>query len=89
MSDKAKYTIPDDVTVEVLGHNAGDTFEADIPAEQEARLVARGQLAVSGGLGQLPREQLDAIAREHGIDPGHHPNKSSLVDAIKANENEE
>lgn len=89
MTAKAKYTIPDGVPVEVLGHKAGESFDADIPAEQEARLVARGQLAVSGGLSQLPREQLDTIAREQGIDPEQHPNKPSLIDAIKANENEE
>ncbi len=32
-------------TAEVLGHAPGSTFEAEIPAEQEARLLERGSLA--------------------------------------------
>ena len=31
-------------TAEVLGHAPGSTFEAEIPAEQEARLLERGSL---------------------------------------------
>lgn len=31
-------------TAEVLGHAPGSTFEAEIPADQEARLIKRGSL---------------------------------------------
>ena len=29
----------------VLGHEPGEKFQANIPADQEARLIARGQIA--------------------------------------------
>jgi len=80
-----RYTIPDHIDHMILDHYPGETFEADIPAEQEARLVARGQLKVAGGLGSVPREQLDQMAREQNIDPSAHPTKPALIDAIKAN----
>lgn len=30
-----------------LGHDPGSTFEADIPAEQEQRLIARGSIELA------------------------------------------
>lgn len=78
------YRIPDAINHRILGRWPGDTFTADIPAALEARLVARGQLEIVGGLHRLTREELDGIAVELGIDPSDHPNKQSLIDAIKA-----
>lgn len=79
----ATYTVPEGAP-RILGHKAGETFEADIPAAQEARLVARGQLSVAGGLGGLSREKLDEMARALGLNPDQSPNKASLIDAIQA-----
>jgi hypothetical protein len=78
-----QYTIPEG-SPDILGHKAGETFEADIPAAQEARLVARGQLQVSGGLGQMPREKLDEMARALNLNPDQFANKPALIDAITA-----
>ena len=39
---KKKYKVVG--TAEVLGHAPGSTFEAEIPADQEARLIERGSL---------------------------------------------
>lgn len=81
-----RYTIPADVPHSVLDHQPGETFDADLPAEQEARLVARGQITVAGGLGRVPREELDQMASALNIDPAAHPNKQSLIDAIQAHD---
>lgn len=78
------YTIPDHVNHRILEHYPGETFTADIPEAQEARLIARGQIKVAGGLSQLSRDELDAVAVQLHIDPSDHPNKPSLIDAIKA-----
>ena len=79
------YKVPDRLNHRVLGHWPGEEFDADIPAAQEARLIARGQLEVrTSGLTAKPREELDVMARELNIDPAAHPNKPSLIDAIKA-----
>lgn len=77
------YTVPDGAPP-ILGHYAGEQFEADIPAAQEARLVARGQLIVAGGLGPKPRSELDEMARALGMNPDKYPNKPALIDAIQA-----
>ena len=70
---------------EVLGHQPGEQFQTDdIPATQEAFLVAVGHLSVTGGLSTKPREELDEMARGLNIDPAAHPNKPSLIDAIQA-----
>ena len=79
-----RYRIPDHVNHLILGHFPGETFEADIDAAQEARLVSRGQIEIVGGLTHLSREELDTLARAHDIDPADHPNKPSLIDAIQA-----
>ena len=39
---KKKYKVVG--TAEVLGHAPGSTFEAEIPEDQEARLLERGSL---------------------------------------------
>lgn len=39
---KKKYRVTG--TAEVMGHAPGSTFEAEIPADQEARLIQRGSL---------------------------------------------
>jgi len=39
---KKKYRVTG--TAEVMGHVPGSTFEAEIPADQEARLIQRGSL---------------------------------------------
>lgn len=79
----ATYTVADG-SPSIMGHKAGETFEADIPAAQEARLIARGQLTVSGGLSGLSREKLDEMARVMNLNPDQYPNKTSLIDAIQA-----
>ena len=84
----ARYKVPDRVNHRILGHWPGETFDADIPAAQEARLIARGQLEAVAGLSSKSREELDAMARELNIDPAAHPNKSSLIDAIQAESKE-
>lgn len=84
-----RYRIPDHVNHRVLDHYPGETFEADIPAAQEGRLIARGQIEPVGGLTNLSRDELDAIATAKNIDPADHPNKASLVDAIQAHDKEQ
>ena len=79
----ATYTVAEG-SPPILGHKAGETFEADIPAAQEARLVARGQLTVVGGLGSVSREKLDEMARALSLNPDQYPNKPALIDAIQA-----
>lgn len=80
----ARYKVPDAVNHRILGHYPGETFDADIPAAQEARLIARGQLEAVASLASKPREELDEMARALNIDPAAHPNKPSLIDAIQA-----
>lgn len=77
------YKVPEG-SPSVLGHKAGDTFDADIPAAQEARLIARGQLTLVGGLDSLSREKLDEMARALSLNPEQYPNKPSLIEAIQA-----
>jgi hypothetical protein len=79
------YRVPDHVNHLILGHYPGEQFTADIPADQEARLVARGQLEVVKSLSSRPREELDEMARALNIDPAAHSNKPSLIEAIEAN----
>ncbi len=69
----------------VLGHEPGETFEQLIPPEQEARLIARGQLEVVGGLVGKTREGLNDLATAAGVtDPGGLPNKDAVAEAIEA-----
>ena len=44
-----EYRIPDTCSQRVLGHEPGEKFTAALPPEQEARLIARGQLERTGG----------------------------------------
>lgn len=52
---KKKYKVVG--TAEVLGHAPGSTFEAEIPADQEARLVERGSL-VGVSKSELPKPKI-------------------------------
>ncbi len=80
----ARYRVPDDINHLILGHFPGDTFDADIPAAQEARLVGRGQLIAEAGLAGRTRGELDEVARGLSLNPDEYPNKPSLIDAIQA-----
>jgi hypothetical protein len=69
----------------VLGYEPGETFEQLIPPEQEARLIARGQLEVVGGLTGKTREELNDFAAASGVtDPESLPNKDAVAEAIEA-----
>ncbi len=70
---------------EVLGYEPGDVFEQNIAPEQEARLIARGQLEIVGGLVGKTREGLNDLAAAAGVtDPGSLPNKDAVAEAIEA-----
>lgn len=79
----ATYIVPDGAP-RVFGHKAGEQFSAEIPAAQEARLIARGQLTVAGGLASKSRAELDEMASVLNLNPDDYPNKTSLIDAIQA-----
>lgn len=78
-----RYTIPDDINQFVLGRCPGETFNADIPPAQEARLLARGQILLAESLDNKTRPELDTLARELGVDdPEELPNKDAVIAAI-------
>jgi hypothetical protein len=68
---------------EVFEHAPGVTFDAEIPAGQEALLIASGSLVREDSLESLSRDELDALAESSGVpDPGGLANKTAVIAAI-------
>lgn len=63
------YTVVGDKSV--LGHEPGETFQADIPIAQEERLIARGAIEPGPGNTPLadPDESVDRSPRDGDEEP--------------------
>lgn len=78
----------------VRGHRPGKEFEADLPDAQAQRLQASGAIVPAGetsapektdGLSGLNREELNALAADHGVEnPDGLANKVAVIEAIEA-----
>lgn len=92
MADPGRYTVHG--PHEVHGHKPGETFTADIPAQQEALLIGSGSLVREDPLQALSRalsrDELDALAEDSGVpDPGGLDNKDAVIAAINDTREEE
>jgi hypothetical protein len=71
-----------------FGHQPGQEFEADLSPEREQRAIERGGIRLAengGGLSNLKRDELDALATEVGVtDPEKLGTKAEVIEAIEA-----